>query len=243
MCTAQDFIRRLLEADPTSRMSLTDALRHPWLDSSAESAGDASQPSALARYPIDRSLSDVSELSELPEEENHGGANGDASMISALPSSSDMLGVQALSINSPEKARTRRPLERRSKVLARELAAEAEVHPSPEAEAESAEPAASASTPPTSNRNSGTGGKRRRPESPGGGGSPGDAAMGGESADSDEAGMDVDPQPPASKRGRRSQSKEQQTPGMPPTIKNGNGNGSGRVTRSRAAGPAGVQRR
>jgi len=245
MHTAQDFIRRLLEADPTSRMSLTDALRHPWLDSSAESAGDASQPSALVRYPIDRALSDVSELSELPEEDDHGGANGDASMISAVPSSSDMLGVQALSINSPDKARTRRPLERRSKVLARELAAEAEVHPSPEAEAEAeaAEPAASGSTPPTSNRNSGTGGKRRRPESPGGGGSPGDAAMGGESADSDEAGMDVDPQPPASKRGRRSQSKEQQTPGMPPTVKNGNGNGSGRVTRARAAGPAGVQRR
>ena len=243
MGTAQDFIRRLLEADPTSRMSLTDALRHPWLDSSAESAGDASQPSALARYPIDRNLSDVSELSELPEEENHGGANGDASMISAVPSSSDMLGVQALSINSPQKAQTRRPLERRSKVLARELAAEAEVHPSPEAEAESAEPAASASTPPTSNRNSGTGGKRRRPESPDGGGSPGDAAMGGESADSDETGMDVDPQPPASKRGRRSQSKEHQAPGMPPTVKNGNGNGSGRVTRSRATGPAGVQRR
>ena len=157
MCTAQDFIRRLLEADSTRRMSLTKALRHSWLDSSAESAGDASQPSALARYSIDPSLSDVSELSELPEEDNHGGANGDASMISAVPSSFDMLGVQGLKINSPEKARTRRPLERRSKVLARELAAEAEAHPSPEAEAEAAEPAVSASTPPTSNRNSGAG--------------------------------------------------------------------------------------
>ena len=243
MCTSHNFIRRLLEADPTCRMSLTEALRHPWLDSSAESAGDASQPSALARYPIDRSLSDVSEISDLPEEDNHGGANGDASMISALPSSSDMLSVHGLSINLTRKARTRRPLERRSKVLARELAAEAEAHPSPEAEAEAAEPTASTSTPPTSNRNSGTGGKRRRPESSSGGGSPGDAAMSGESADSDEAGMDMDPQPPASKRGRRSQSKEQQAPGIPPTIKNGNGNGSGRVTRSKAAGPAGVQRR
>jgi len=45
--------------------------------------------------------------------------------------------------------------------------------------------------------------------------SPVDAAMGGESADSDSAGMDVDSQPPASKRGRRSQGKEQQTPAMP----------------------------
>ena len=139
MCTAQDFIRHLLEADPTRRMSLTEALRHPWLDSSAECPGDASQPSALARYPTDRSLSDVSEFPKLPEEDKHGGANGGASMISTVPSSSDMLGVQGLSIHSPDKSRARRPLERRSKVLARELAAEAEAHPSLEAEA--AEPA------------------------------------------------------------------------------------------------------
>ena len=239
MRTAQDFIRRLLEVDPASRMTLTDALRHPWLDPSAESVSDASETSALARYNVDRSLSDVSELSELPEEDDHAGANGDVSMISAVPSSVNMLGVHALNINSPEIARIRRPLERRSKVLARELAAEAEVHPSPEADG--GEPSGSASTPPTSNRNSGTGGKRRRPESSSGGGSPVDAAMGGESADSDSAGMDVDPQPPASKRGRRSQDKEQQTPAMPPTVKNDNG--PGRVTRSKAAGPAGVQRR
>ena len=70
-------------------------------------------------------------------------------------------------------------------------------------------PAVLASTPPTSNRNSGTGGNRRRPESFSGGPSPVDTAMGEESADSDSAGMDVDPQPPASKRGRRSQGKEQ----------------------------------
>jgi hypothetical protein len=70
--------------------------------------------------------------------------------------------------------------------------------------------------------------------------SPVDAAVGGEGADSDRAGMDVDPQPPASKRGRRSQGKEQQTPAMPPTVKNDNA--SGRITRSKAAGPAGVQR-
>jgi len=63
--------------------------------------------------------------------------------------------------------------------------------------------------------------------------------MGGESAESDGAGMDVDLQPPASKRGRRSQGKEQQN-AMPP-VKNGNGNGSGRVTRSKAACPASVQ--
>ena len=73
--------------------------------------------------------------------------------------------------------------------------------------------------------------------------SPVDAAMGGESADSDSAGMDVDSQPPASKRGRRSQGKEQQTPVMPPPPTVKKDNGSGRVTRSKAAGPASVQRR
>ena len=166
-----------------------------------------------------------------PEGYGHAGAEGDVSTIFAVPSSDDMLGVHELSIGSPGKAHIRRPLERRSQVLARELAAKVEAHPSPEAE-----PAALASTPPTSDRNSGTGGKRRRPESSSGGGSPVDAAMGGESTDSDEAGMDVDPQSPASSPG-----KEQQTPAMPPTVKNYNG--SGRVTRSKAAGPAGVHRR
>src|SRR5712691_4584432 len=107
MRTAYDFIRRLLEVDPSSRMSLTDALRHPWLDPSTESASDASQTSALARYTVGRSLNDVSELSEFPEEDDHAGANGDSSMISAVPSSDDMLGVHALSINSAEIARIR----------------------------------------------------------------------------------------------------------------------------------------
>ena len=138
-------------------MSLTEALRHPWLDSSAEGTGDASQLSALARYFIDPSLSDVFELSELPEEDNHGGMNGDALMISTVPSSSDMLSIQGLNINSPEKARARRLLEWWSKVLARELAAKAKAHPSPEAKAKAAEPAVLASMPPTLNHNSGAG--------------------------------------------------------------------------------------
>ena len=102
MRTVQDLIRRLLEVDPASRMTLTDALRHPWLDPSAESVSDASETSALVRYNVDRSLSDVSELSELPEEDDHTGANGDVSMISAVPSSDNMLGVHALNINSPK---------------------------------------------------------------------------------------------------------------------------------------------
>ena len=69
-----------------------------------------------------------------PEGDGHAGAEGDVSTISAVPSSDDMLGVHALSIGSPGKVHIRRPFERRSKVLARELAAKAEAHPSPEAE-------------------------------------------------------------------------------------------------------------
>ena len=156
MRVAQDFIRCLLEVDPTSQMSLTDAHRHPWLDSSTESAGGTLQPFALARYPVDRSLSDGSEPSELLKEMMTVGVNCDTSMISALSSSENLLGVHASSINLPEK-RTWHPLERRSNVLARELGSEVEAHSSPEADAEIAKPAASASTPPTSNRNSGTG--------------------------------------------------------------------------------------
>jgi hypothetical protein len=215
-------------------MSLTDALRHPWLDSSATGAPTHS-PTAAGN-----SLSDLSELSEISEEDHNISANGDASMLSAAPSSDDMPGVDLLDINSPAKAGTRRPfpLERRSNVLARE--AEAEAHAAPK-EPE-AEPVASGSgtTPPS--------GKRRRPESPGGG-SPFDVAMGGREsaadADSDDAAMEVEPQPPAAKRGRRSpgQGAQQQNAAVPPTERNGGGSGSGRVLRPRAAAPASGSRR
>ena len=76
-------------------------------------------------------------------------------MISAMPSSYGMLGIQALSIKSPEKNPTHHTLKRRSKVVAREWAAETKAHPSPEAKPA---PFDSASTPSTSNCNSGTGG-------------------------------------------------------------------------------------
>ena len=58
-----------------------------------------------------------------PEGDGHAGAEVDVSTISAVPSSDDMLGDHALSIGSPGKAHIRRPLEWRSKALARELAA------------------------------------------------------------------------------------------------------------------------
>jgi len=258
--TARDFIRCLLEVDPTKRMSLSDALRHPWLDSSAPGASASGNGTAHSPTMMGNSLSDVSELSEIPEEDHNISANGDASMLSAVPSSDDMPGVDLLDINSPAKAGTRRPLplERRSNVLARE--AEAEAHaapnePEPDAEADP-EPVASGSTPPSVNRNSGNAGKRRRPESPPGGGSSSvDIAMGGggggrESAESDDAAiaMEVEPQPPAAKRGRRSpgqgreqqQQQQQQNAAHPPTERNG---GSGRVLRPRAAAPASGSRR
>jgi len=226
-------------------MSLTDALHHPWLDSSTSGNGEAAFLSATTRDGIGRGLSNVSELSEFPEDDLNG-ANGDASMLSAVPSSDDMPGVHDLNINSPPQSRPRRPLERRSKVLARELAAEAEA----EAEAQTAadaEPAASGATPPAVNRTGGYGGKRRRAENTGGDGSPADVAMDGESADSDEAAMDVEPQPRAAKRGRRSQDRQQDDGVSPPTVRNGGGGGGGdapgRVLRPRGAGPVGGSRR
>ena len=80
-------------------MSLTDTLRHPWLGSSASSGGDAALPSATTQDGIGRGLSDVSELSEFPEDDLNG-ANGDASMFSAVPSSDNMPGVHGLNTNS-----------------------------------------------------------------------------------------------------------------------------------------------
>ena len=71
-------------------------------------------------------MSDVTELSELPEEHELAGVNGDASMLSAAPSADDMLGVHSLQISSS--LRVLASLERCSKVLARELEAEAEAY-------------------------------------------------------------------------------------------------------------------
>jgi hypothetical protein len=226
----QDFICCLLEVDPTNRMSLTDTLRHPLLGSSASGGGDAALPSATTRDGIDRGLSDISDLSEFPED-GLNGANGDAWMFSAVPSLDDMPGVYDLNINSPPQPRARRPLVRRSTVLARELAVEAEAGAQTAADAE---PAASGATPPAVNRTGGYGGKRRRAKNTGGDGSPVDVAMDGESAELDEAAMDVEPQPRTTKRGRRSQDQQQDGASLP-TGRNRGGVGSGRLLRSRVA--------
>jgi serine/threonine protein kinase len=100
---AQEFIRRLLDVNPTTRMSLADALHHPWLSPSAPGSGGGGagwQPAATPHV-LDHTLSVVSELSELPEE--HAGVNGDASMLSAAPSADDMFGVRSLQINSSQR--------------------------------------------------------------------------------------------------------------------------------------------
>jgi hypothetical protein len=222
-------------------MSLFDVHRHPRLDSFASSSGDAASTSATTRDGIGRGLSDVSELSEFPEDDLVG-ANGDASMLSAVPSSDDMPGVHDLNINSPPQSRARRPLEHRSKVLVRELPAKAEAEAQTAADAESA---ASGATPPAVNRTGGYVGKRRRAENTGADGSPVDVAMDGESADSDEAAMDVEPQPRAAKRGSRSQDRQQDDGASPPAVRNGGGGGDapGRVLRPRGAGPVGGSRR
>lgn len=235
---AQDFIRRLLDTDPTTRMTLTDALRHPWLSVTPYPASDAtpvpappttSQPEpptqptypAAAHAAIDRNLSDLSELSELPEdaeiEEAEDDAPRDVSMLSAAPSADDMPGVHALNIGSP--ARARAPLERRSKVLARELAAEADA-------------AVAGAVSPTAANNAG--GKRPRSAA----GSPdGDVAMGNDGgsasgADSDGAGAAQVPR--AAKRGRRNVDGHHDNAVLPPA----QGNGTGRALRSRNAGGA-----
>lgn len=234
---AQEFIRRLLDVNPTTRMSLTDALHHPWLSPSApggSGGGGAGQEFTATQHGLglDRNLSDVSELSELPEDNEHAGVNGDASMLSAAPSTDVMLGVHSLQINSPQRARP--PLERRSKVLARELEAEAE------AQVATSEAAASSPT---------GGAKRQRSETDNTGPPVVDVAMtGGESggdSDGGAAAMDVvEPQPPAAKRGRRNQDRQSASP--PTAVGNGNDNGDngqGRVLRSRGAAAAAGGRR
>jgi len=230
---AQEFIRRLLDVNPTTRMSLTDALHHPWLSPSAPSGsggGGAGQELAATQHGLDRNLSDVSELSELPEDNEHAGVNGDASMLSAAPSTDVMLGVHSLQINSPQRGRP--PLERRSKVLARELEAEAE------AQTATSEPAVSSPT---------GGAKRQRSENADTGSPVVDVAMtGGESGGDSDGGavaMDVmEPLTRAAKRGRRIQDRQSASP--PTAIGNEDDNGQGRVLRSRvAAGAAAGGRR
>jgi hypothetical protein len=246
----------LLDSNPETRMTLTDALRHPWLDAFAPAiASTSTYTPAASQNAVHRDFSELSELSELPEN----GAElemGDVSMISAAPSvDGDVPGVDELNITSPSRPRphirTRPPLERRSQVLARELAAEVE--------------AAAATSPTTtndnnknnkSNRKNGSGGKRARPGSSGrrsaGSSSPDDVAMaeGGESdgaaavggVDDDDDGMGQ--QRRAAKRGRHSRGSESKSSSPPSS--SGNGNGTGRSLRSRnrgADGPAGGARR
>ena len=229
---AQEFIRRLLDVNPTTRMSLTDALHHPWLSPPAASGsggggGGAGQGSAGMQYGLHRGLSDVSELSELSEDNEHARVNGDASMLSAAPSTDAMLGVHSLQIDSSQRARP--PLERRSKVLARELEAEGE------AQAAASEAAASSPT---------GGAKRQRSETDNTGSPVVDVAMtGGESggdSDGGAAAMDViEPQTRAAKRGRRNQDRQSASP--PTAVGNGN-DGQGRVLRSRVPTTGGGRR-
>ncbi|KAI0047899.1 Pkinase-domain-containing protein [Auriscalpium vulgare] len=109
---AIDFIRRLLDTDPTTRMTLTNALEHPWL----------AEPAAR---PIPRSLTEISE--ESIDYSDTRVVTGEGSMLSALPSDGDIpvAGVNSLTLqSSPQRAGpvgrvgSRARLERRSQVLA-----------------------------------------------------------------------------------------------------------------------------
>lgn len=244
---AQHFIRRLLDANPATRMTLADALRHPWLDPSAppiastSTTNNATIPTdtAPSEGGVDRTFSELSELSEIPDDgaevemdddlEAQPGA--DVSMLSAIPSVEDMPGVDSLNITSPARPRTRprAPLERRSQVIARELAAEDQA----------------AVSPTTTNTNDNndkkqSGGKRGRQSR-----SPDDVAMvdgGGESDGEEEHGRGRH----AAKRGRLSEGDESKSPSPPSGTGNGNGNGNGtrRSLRSRnGLAAAGTPRR
>jgi hypothetical protein len=236
-------------------MTLTDALRHPWLNPSAATTSTSTDAATVLQPPhttataasengaIDRSLSEVSELSELPDDgaefemdDAQMSVEGDISMLSAAPSVDDMPGVGLLNIASPSRPRTRAPLERRSQVLARELAAEADANAAANVNAKN------------KNKNgkaNGSGGKRPRPGSSGhlpASRSPvNDVAMaeGGEEEGTGAGGG----RPRAAKRGRRSGGDESKSPSPPSS---GNGNGTGRSLRSRnnaGAGPNGGARR
>ena len=106
-----------------------------------------------------------------------------------------------------------------------------------EAKAE-AEPIALGSTSPSVNCNSRNMGKRCWLENSGGG-SPINITMGGgESANSDNTSMEVEPQPPTAKCERCGQAQDrQQNAVLPLTEQNGSGSGSGHILCLRAAAP------
>ncbi|RDB16782.1 putative serine/threonine-protein kinase fhkC [Hypsizygus marmoreus] len=124
--TAQDFIRRLLEEDPRHRMSLTDALHHPWLlsytppanhqassnsnSSSSVATNDYSMLSSIAendgsfRSSVDQSFQDMQIQSSV--------MNGSTPAFpGAFPSGSTAPGVR-------REGSSTAPLQRRSDLLA-----------------------------------------------------------------------------------------------------------------------------
>lgn len=235
---AQDFIRRLLDSNPSTRMTLTDALLHPWLSQTSSNAAPAARappttsqpqpsppvptPNPAAAHALDRNLSDLSELSSLPDDAEVNAVDEevqrDVSMLSAVPSVDDMPRVHALNICSPAQARVR-ALERRSQVLDRELAEEAEAD-------EGVSPSAANAN---VDANVNGSGKRTRDAA---GSLDGDVAMGegGPASGPDSDGARAAQMPRAAKRGRRDADGQE----LPPP----QGNGAGRALRSRNAGGA-----
>lgn len=145
---ASDFIRRLLDQDPKSRMTLTDALNHPWLISYTNGTenpnvhpGSTTHPGTPEFYAAnpDSSLSALGSLSEsrpaLPQSPSRldSGAFDDASLegngnlglngLKLSPQRRNLQEAQPSSSDMPgayPKASSSRVLERRSSVLARQ---------------------------------------------------------------------------------------------------------------------------
>lgn len=219
-------------------MTLTDALLHPWLSQTSSNAAPAARappttsqpqpsppvptPNPAAAHALDRNLSDLSELSSLPDDAEVNAVDEevqrDVSMLSAVPSVDDMPRVHALNICSPAQARVR-ALERRSQVLDRELAEEAEAD-------EGVSPSAANAN---VDANVNGSGKRTRDAA---GSLDGDVAMGegGPASGPDSDGARAAQMPRAAKRGRRDADGQE----LPPP----QGNGAGRALRSRNAGGA-----
>ncbi|KAH7916616.1 kinase-like domain-containing protein [Hygrophoropsis aurantiaca] len=104
--TAQDFIRRLLDVNPRTRMSLSDATKHPWLQNQQEVLNRGRPRETLAEASIVSLPVEGSSLSSIPDDDDE----------MADDTNSDPIINQGLE-HLKLRGNTRAPLQRRSQVL------------------------------------------------------------------------------------------------------------------------------